>query len=88
MRPGPAAPFPQMGTVRQATGGRTCLWTLMNVFVHVPWLLSCSMISRVSVALASGLRRGQSFTSVARFAPSNVEGHVCFSTTGALFDAV
>jgi len=58
----------------------------MKVCVQVPWLVSWSMISRVTFAFVSAETEVHSFTSVARRAPSKVSGHTCFSTTGARFD--
>jgi hypothetical protein len=45
------------------------------------------MISLVSFAFVSADKVAHSLTSVARRAPSTVEGQSCFSTTGALFEA-
>ena len=59
----------------------TCfLIFLRKVWVHKPWLASCSMISRVSRVFVSLAQVALSRISPARRAPSVVDGQVCFST--------
>ncbi len=68
------------------TGPRTCLRIFFTkVCVHLPWVSSWSMISRVSRAFTSFERPAQSRTSPASWPPSNVEGQVCFSAATGLF---
>ena len=54
-----------------------------KVCVHRPWLDSCSMISWVSRAFVSLEQLALSRISVARRAPSVVDGQVCFGAATA-----
>ena len=59
----------------------TCfLIFLRKVWVHSPWLASCSMISRVRRVFVSAEQLALSRISLARLAPAVVDGQVCFST--------
>ena len=53
----------------RAAGANCFLTFFRNVFVQSPWLASCSMISRVSLALVSAERLAESRISVAAAPP-------------------